>query len=174
MPVYLFTYHAYQSWMPDNPRGYVQEEEGIHPRNERLAAAYRKAATHPPFEFDALAQLQLIVKTRAVCAGDGYRLHGAATEPTHLHAVLSWADALLALGKVRGRIKNLLSLDLSRRAIVTGRPWFSTGASRRRVRDAEHLRHLLDVYLPRHRGVGWYEDRGWVNLPPGIDPDAME
>jgi hypothetical protein len=53
MPVYLFTYHAYQSWLPDNRRGFVQEHQGVQPTNGRLAAAYRKAASHPPYESTA-------------------------------------------------------------------------------------------------------------------------
>ncbi|MEM1305417.1 MAG: hypothetical protein AAGG46_11005, partial [Planctomycetota bacterium] len=29
MPVYLFTYHTYGSWLPDRPQGYVQRDQGI-------------------------------------------------------------------------------------------------------------------------------------------------
>jgi hypothetical protein len=119
-------------------------------------------------------QIELIAKTHAICAGDDYRLHGAGTEPTHLHALMSWQDDALDFRKVRGRIKNLLSLHLSRRVGVTGRPWFSGGSSRRRVEDQKHFDHLMKVYLPRHRGVGWYEGRGWVNLPPGVNAEALE
>jgi hypothetical protein len=164
MPVYLFTYHAYQTWLPDNRRGFVQEGQGVQPRNERLAASYRQAAAHLPFEFDADTQIQLIAKARAICAGDGLRLH----------ALVSWRDAALAFGKVRGRIKNLLSLHLSKRAGVTGRPWFSTGSSRKRVEDQNHFNHLMSAYLPRHSGVGWYDDRGSTNLPPDMDPATLE
>lgn len=169
MPVYLFTYHAYQSWLPDHRRGFVKKDRGIQPTNKPLADAYRRAAKAESFEFTPLTQHHLIFKARAVCTGDGYRLHGAATEPTHLHALVSWANEAICFSKVRGRIKNLLSLDLSRRAGITGRPWFSTGASRRQVRDEQHLRHLLDAYLPRHGGVQWFEGRGWVNLPAGVE-----
>jgi hypothetical protein len=168
MPVYLFTYHAYQSWLPDHRRGYVEKGAGIQPSNIQLANAYRAEAQHPPFLFDSLAQYYLILKAQAVCTEDGYRLHGAGSETTHLHFIVSWHDESLPYGKVRGRIKNLMSLDLSRRAGITGRPWFSVGASRKRVNDLRHLRYLLDKYLPNHRGVGWNEDRGWVNLPPGV------
>ena len=42
MPVYLFTYHAYQSWMPDRGRGFVQKGRGIQPTNALLAHAYRR------------------------------------------------------------------------------------------------------------------------------------
>jgi hypothetical protein len=172
VPVYLFTYHAYLSWLPDRPRGFVQKGKGIQPTNQALADAYRNAANHEPFEFDAATQHRLVRKARAVCEDDGYRLHGASSEPTHLHLVVSWVDEALAYGKVRGRIKNLLSLDLSRRAGIMGRPWFAQDASRRRVRDQGHFQHLLTTYLPRHGGVQWYEGRGWVNLPDGIDLEA--
>jgi hypothetical protein len=94
-------------------------------------------------------------------------------EPTHLHAVVSWPDEGLAFTRVRGRIKNLLSLDLSRRAGVTGRPWFADGGSRRRVKDEAHLAYLLDVYLPRHGGVQWFEGRGWGNLPAGVVAEEL-
>ncbi|MDZ4659067.1 MAG: hypothetical protein SH868_15950 [Bythopirellula sp.] len=168
MPVYFFTYHSYQSWLPDNRRGYVEKGAGIQPTNIMLANEYRTAAKHPPFVFDAFTQYHLILKAQAVCLGDSYRLHGAVTESTHLHMIVSWGDELLSYRKVRGRIKNLLSLDLSRRAGVTGRPWFSTGSSRKRVKDLIHLCYLLDKYLPDHSGAGWYEDRDWVNLPPKL------
>ena len=36
MPVYLFTFHAYGSWLPDNPRGYVRRKEGIQPQDVPL------------------------------------------------------------------------------------------------------------------------------------------
>jgi hypothetical protein len=75
---------------------------------------------------------------------------------------------------VRGRIKNLLSLDLSRHAGIMGRPWFAEEASRKRVRDLGHLDYLPGEYLPKHGGVQWYEDRGWMNLPLGVDPEALE
>src|SRR4051794_35604479 len=29
MPCYLFTYHAYGSWMPDHKRGYVHRGQGV-------------------------------------------------------------------------------------------------------------------------------------------------
>lgn len=145
MPVYLFTYHAYRSWSPDNRRGFVQESQGIQPPNECLAAAYRRAASHPPVEFDCLTQIQLIAKTHAICAGDAHRLHGAATEPTHIHVLVSWKNHSLAFNKVRGRIRNLLSLHLSRSAGVTGRPWFSGGSSRKRIKDHKHFKHLMNA-----------------------------
>jgi hypothetical protein len=172
MPVYLFTYHAYRSWMPDRARGFVQKGREIQPRNDALAEAYRRAASDEPFEFDASTQMRLITKAMDVCADEGWRLHGASTEPTHLHVLVSWLDEGVGFAKVRGRIKNMLSLDLSRRAGVTGRPWFAGDASRRRVRDEGHFRYLMAEYLPKHGGVQWYEGVGWRNLAAGLEPPA--
>src|SRR5215831_8297770 len=28
VPVYLFTFHGYMTWLPDNPRGYTKRGEG--------------------------------------------------------------------------------------------------------------------------------------------------
>lgn len=56
MPVYLFTIHAYQSWMPDNPRGFVERGKGIQPPNKNVAKAYRAAATESPFLFGEFEQ----------------------------------------------------------------------------------------------------------------------
>ena len=168
MPVYLFTYHAYGSWLPDHPRGFVDKRRGAQASNRSLGDAYRQAARHKSFEFDRLTQYHLISKARAVCAGDGFRLHGAATEPTHLHALVSWIDETIGYVKVRRRLKNLLSLDLSRRAGVTGRPWFSTGSSRRQIKDEGHFRHLLDM-LPAKAWRRGVVRRTWVGESAGRD-----
>ncbi len=164
MPVYLFTYHAYGSWLPDRPQGFVQRGQGIQPTNTKLASAYREAMTHPPVEFNHDMLQCLIEKLIAVCMGDGYRLHGTATESSHLHTLVSWQDVGTRWSKVCGRIKNLLSLSLSRRAGTTGRPWFVQGASRKRVHKPSHFDYLMQTYLPRHRGLQWYETVGWRNL----------
>jgi hypothetical protein len=40
---------------------------------------------------------------------------------------------------------------------------FSEGASRRHVKDRDHFEFLVKTYLPKHRGVAWFEDeRKWV------------
>ena len=38
MPCYLFTFHAYGTWMPDREEGFVRREQGILPPDEELAA----------------------------------------------------------------------------------------------------------------------------------------
>jgi hypothetical protein len=37
MPAYLITLHAYRSWGPDKPRGFVRKELGIQPPSDEMA-----------------------------------------------------------------------------------------------------------------------------------------
>ena len=161
MPAYLFTYHAYRSWMPDRPQGFVQKGAGIAPPNKSLANVYAETAEFPPVLFKPDIQEILLETALGACERRGWRLHAAAAEPTHVHLLVSWSDQ----GRwqdVRGKLRNIMSLEISRRHCSTGRPWFSQGASRKRVRDRKHFEHLVRKYLPRHGGVGWFEDSGWV------------
>jgi hypothetical protein len=63
---------------------------------------------------------------------------------------LEWNDVLRIM-------KNILSLLLNRISGQQGRRWFVRDGSRRRVKDQDHLNHLLGRYLPDHRGVFWRE-----------------
>lgn len=60
MPCYLFTFHAYCSWMPDHRRGFTRRKEGIVPQNEKLAKAYKKAAKEEKVAFSESMQRALI------------------------------------------------------------------------------------------------------------------
>ena len=161
MPVYLFTYHAYRSWLPDRPEGFVQKGGRLEPPNRKLAAAYANAANHPPFSFDGDTQRLLIETTLDVCSRRDWRLRGVAAETTHLHVLVSWQDTT-RWQDVRGKIRNICSLELSKKHKQYGRPWFVEGASRKRVRNHRHFEHLINTYLPNHRGLQWFEDRSWI------------
>ena len=167
MPVYLFTYHAYGTWWPDRPQGFVQEGKGIQPANSNLAVAYRKAAKHPAVSFECAMQKQLIQKLHHIAKTDSLLLYAATVDPTHVHALVGWIDGR-GYANVRGRIKNLLSLHLSRLAGTTGSPWFVKESSRKHVKDEDHFEYLVNTYLPKHLGWQWYQRRGWVE-PPSRD-----
>jgi len=151
--------------MPDHRRGFVQKGQRVQAPSPALARAYAGAARHPPFELDPETQRFLIGTLLDVCRRRGWRVHGAATEPTHLHALVSWPGGI-GWQDVRGKIRNILSLELSKRANLTGRAWFSRYASRKRVRDRKHFDYLVGQYLPKHGGVKWFEDGGWVEPRP--------
>ena len=164
VPVYFFTYHAYRSWMPDHKRGFVKEGEGYLPPNPKLAKAYRDVAKFPPVEFDHDTEKLLIEVAQDVCGRRDWHFHGGATEPSHFHALVSWRGNH-RWQDVRGKIRNILSLELSKRAGTTGRPWFVQKASRKRVRDRDHFDYLMKTYiLKKHRGWRWTEIVRWV--PP--------
>lgn len=163
MPVYLFTYHAYRSWQPSDPRGFVQEGQGVQQPNDELARAYDDAADQPAVQFDHTLQAHLIEIAYDVCSRRQWQLHGAATEPTHLHVLVSWADES-EWSHVRGKIRNIISTELAKRYASPGRKWFSQGASRKRVRNKDHFDYLMGTYLPKHGGRQWYEGQP---SPPG-------
>ncbi|MEM6329574.1 MAG: hypothetical protein AAF790_04930 [Planctomycetota bacterium] len=161
MPVALFTFHAYGSWMPDRRQGYVERGGGIQATSQRLAEKRRSLMTQPPMVFGAGVQRRLVDRFVSICQEEGYRPHAAASDPTHLHLLVSWTDHDKPVKRIGSRIKNLLALHLSRASGQIGRKWFSKGASRRQVQDRRHFQHLVTRYLPSHRGVFWSEAAGF-------------
>lgn len=161
MPVALFSYHSYGSWLPNRKQGYVERHKGIQEPNGKLATIQRRLLKHEPFLFDGEVQRILIERFITICREEDYRAHAAATEPSHIHVLVGWRDFKMPQKKVGARIKNLLSLHLSRKSGKMGYDWFSRGQSREQVTSRSHFEHLVNVYLPKHRGVFWSEQTGW-------------
>jgi REP element-mobilizing transposase RayT len=154
MAVYHFTLHAYRSWTPAHPRGYVRRGKGILPTDKKMADAYARAAKQPPVVFTKQIQKILIDTARAECAAKNWRLHCAATDSTHVHLLVSW-KTFIPWNNVIHRLKNILSYRLGRELATPGRQWFVRGESRRRVRNRDHLQYLIQKYLPSHGGLTW-------------------
>ena len=156
MPVYLFTLHAYRSWMPDRPRGYVRKGKGILPPDRDMARRYAARAQGPPLSFDHSAQSAFLCAAHDACNHHSWRLHCVATDPTHLHILLSWSG-FLDWKTARNRLKNSLSYLVNKAMNCAGRRWFALQGSRKRVTDMRHFNYLIEVYLHKHRGVYWRE-----------------
>ena len=135
VPVYLLTFHAYRSWRPDHHKGYVRRGEGILPPDATMAAQYDRNATRPQVTFDNQLQRILVEGTRDICDRRDWRLHCVATEPTHLHALVSWLDNTVDWKFVHDTLKRLLGMMLAQRTQTKGQKWFVRKGSRRRVRD---------------------------------------
>ncbi|GEM_PF-516676 len=158
MPVYLLTVHAYRSWMPDRPEGYVRRGEGILPTDPELAEVYNAIANEPAIRFGDEQQQLLIDESLTTSAKQSLRCHFAATDPTHIHLLLSWKTAKTSAA-VRKSIKTSLTLRLNLEC--EQRTWFSRSGSRKRVTDEDHFNNLVQSYLPSHRGWKWSEARGY-------------
>jgi len=171
MPVYLFTFHAYRSWNADNPRGFVRSTARLLPPDTEMADHYDQNASEEPVLFDRRSQQILIWAFSDACQRREWRLHGIATEPTHVHLMVSWkGDA--GWSHVRDRLKNVASLLLGRKLSRPGRRWFSRKGSRKRVEDQTHYDHLMRNYLPKHSGLCWQEgDSPPEEPPPIVDPE---
>lgn len=156
MPVYLITVHAYRSWNPDNPHGFVRRGEGILPPDMGLAKAYANAATEKPILFGPAEQVTLLRLAQNVCARRDWRLHAVACEPSHVHILLSWQDDTTVTEVLR-KLKNLMSRELNLVAEHRRKHWFSRSGSRKRVEERSHFDQLMQTYLPKHRGLVWRE-----------------
>lgn len=157
MPVYLFTYHAYGSWMPDHERGYTPRGDGVRPPNDAMAERYRANQRDPTVVFDEPIQRLLIDETQVAAKFQRLRVHFLATEPTHLHALVSWTDGR-PWHTVRAQLRASLTRRMNRE--LRRRTWFGESASRRAVVDQEHFDHLVSSYLPDHGGWKWSPAEG--------------
>jgi REP element-mobilizing transposase RayT len=161
MPVYLFTFHAYRSWMPDRRRGYVRRDEGVLPADAEMAEFYAEQAKDEPTILNAPLQRCLIEEMIVACQHRLLHLHAGTSEPSHVHALVSWREEKGWLA-VRSGLKSSLSRRLTKESTEQHPLRLSEGASRKHVNDRDHFDYLMKTYLPRHRGVAWYEDeRQW-------------
>jgi len=156
MAVYHFTYHAYRTWNADRPQGFVLRGKGIQPPNPTLARKYDARANQPMMVFSERHQRTLLWIARDACEHRNWRLHCIATDPTHVHLLVSWQE-FQPWEQVRAKLKNLMSWALSKEFQEKGRKWFVRNASRKQVENQRHFDYLMNVYLPSHRGLSWNE-----------------
>ncbi|NOZ40575.1 MAG: hypothetical protein GXP24_10155 [Planctomycetes bacterium] len=157
MPCYLFTYHGYGTWLPDHPRGYVRRKEGILPTDKHMAECYRKNQREETACFNRDVQRVMIGEAIEACTHQDLRGHGIATDPSHLHVLVSWKSER-TWQAVRRSLRSSLTRRLNQE--VERRTWFSKQPSRKQVKERSHFEYLLKTYLPKHRGLKWCEDCG--------------
>ena len=157
MPVYHFTYHAYLSWLPDRPQGYVHHKTGLQSSSPDLADRYRQEANHEEVVFDKTHQVLLIDEIRAASEHQDFEPVAIGTDASHLHLLLQWRDDR-PWKVLRSGIKSSLSRKLNQE--FGKRPWFVENASRKRVDDTKHYKHLRYTYIPDHGGWKWDAKRG--------------
>jgi hypothetical protein len=158
MPCYLFTYHAYGSWMPDRARGCVDRIHGLLPQDKEMGKAYRQAMQDEQATFEEEQQLVVINSLIEGITHIDCDLHAVATDPTHAHALVSWKNPTRTWIQNRTSLKRSITITLQKECYR--RQWLAGGASRKRVNDRQHFDHLRDIYLPSHRGWKWDERRG--------------
>lgn len=158
MPCCLFTYHAYGSWLPDRQQGYVKRGQGILPQDMLKHRLYAKAMTEEIVNFSSEHQRCVIESLIKSQTPQRFELHGIATAPTHLHALLAWRDERNVVA-MRGLVKGSVSRALN--SAFLRRTWLSEGGSRKQVRTREHFDYLLTVYLPKHSGWKWSVAKGF-------------
>jgi len=108
-------------------------------------------------EFGEPLQLLLISESKTAARFQRFRLHAVATEPSHLHALMSWPDDR-SPARINDSMKKSLTICLKKN--IAERIWFSKGGNERHVKDLKHFEYLMTEYLPSHSGWKWDERRG--------------
>lgn len=138
--------------MPDRIEGYTHRGADVCLPNAAMAAVYERSATESELQFTPVLQEMIIEELHAAAKFQQFRVHGIATEPTHVHALVSWRDER-PWQKLRGGIRESLSRQLNRE--LMRKKSLSSGASRKHVQDREHFDYLMGEYLPGHSGKNW-------------------
>ncbi len=157
MPCYLFTYHAYLSWLPDRKRGYTHRGQGILPPDPDMADRYRRNAKESPVSFEPDSQKIMIEEVLIAAKFQRFTVDSIGTDPSHLHLLNHWRDER-EFDVIRNGLRSSLTRRLNRD--FGKRTWFSESASRKRVLDQEHFDYLVVTYLPDHPGWKWSSERG--------------
>lgn len=157
MPCYLFTWHAYGTWMPDRPQGYVLKGRGIQTPDAAKAQQYRARQKEETANFTDVIQRLVIDESIIAASMRKFRLHGLATELTHFHSLVSWTDDR-AFDVLRRGLRESISRRLNG---SSKRRWLEQGGSRKRVENRAHFNYLMDRYLPKHGGWKWRESVGY-------------
>ena len=157
MPCYLFTYHAYGSWMPDRARGFVKRKQGILPRDVSMAANYQAAMQDTAVVFDDAVQELILDAILASQEPQSFDPYFVSADISHVHLLTGWHDERTWL-RMRSTIKGSVTRHLNSQ--LSCREWFVEGGSRKRVRDRAHFEYLVTTYLPRHDGWKWSREKG--------------
>ena len=172
MPCFLFTYHAYGSWLPDRSQGFVARGRGILPQDARLGRLYREAMAETAVLFADAVQRALLECLVESASKQRFLMYVAATDRTHLHALVAWRDPRRGT-QLRSLIKGSLSRELNRQ--FERRTWLAEKGSCQQVKNREHFDYLAQCYLPRHAGWQWSRERGLTGpreIPGGQWPSG--
>jgi len=152
VPVYHFTFHAYGSWLPDHPKGYVRRDKGILPPDDEAAKAYRYRMNGEPVEFDEVLAGLLNETIESAIDPQRLELYAVGIDPTHVHVVVGWRDDRTPIA-IRTQLKSSMTRVLN--GVRRRDEWWTENASQKPVKDREHLLHLLNEYLPGHHRWYW-------------------
>jgi len=152
MPTYLFTFHAYLSWLPDRAQGHVERERGVLPPDADKADLYRRNASEDGVIFDRRIQRLLIDEALNAAEHQQFTIHAIGTDSTHAHVLMSWSKAA-SWKKVQAGLRQSLTRRLNKE--LGRRPWFTEDGSHKHVGGVAHDAHLRTTYLPKHNGLGW-------------------
>ena len=138
--------------MPDRPDGYFKHGSGWKAPNHEATEQYHENMKRKPVAFDKNQPQLLIDEAIKAQSFQRIKLYAAASDSTHLHVVIAWADERDPVN-IRSQLKSSLTRTLNTR--YGKQQWFVAKAGQNPIRDAEHLSQLVHDYLPKHT-LYWY------------------
>jgi hypothetical protein len=73
MPCFLFTYHAWGSWLPDRKPGYVHWKQGLQSSDPAMADAYRRNMKIEEAQFNDQRQRLILEELQQAAAFQKFR-----------------------------------------------------------------------------------------------------
>ncbi|MBL4701545.1 MAG: hypothetical protein JKX85_09840 [Phycisphaeraceae bacterium] len=141
--------------MPSHNIGYVHRTKGIQSTDSNIAENYHQKQKQAIVSFTSEIQKELIQASLNAMDHVPIRIHGIATELTHVHILLSW-NTQTQWKTIRTSLRSGLSRHLNNQ--LGQKTWFARKGSRKRVRDRTHFDYLKTKYLPKHAGLKWFEN----------------
>ena len=154
MPCYLFTFHAYATWLPDRKQGYVHRTRGLQSQDYDLSDRYTFLQKEPSVEFTPAIQQRIMTRLHEAAKYQHLRLHAVAMDLSHIHILASWHDSSRTANKVSAALKSSITRSLN---TLKRRKWLSAKGSRKQVKDERHYNYLIEKYLQSHRGMKYNE-----------------
>lgn len=101
--------------------GYVRKKVGVLPRDPEMAGHYDRDAAQAPVIFDDEVQRIIIEGVKDICTRRDWMLHAIATEPSHVHLLVSWPPDTHEWKHVHDTLKRLLGMMLSKHLNLKGK-----------------------------------------------------
>jgi hypothetical protein len=133
---------SYGSWLPGDPRGYVERGEML-PRAANLEAYAKQRLASEVVVFTRKERQALFRALAAASSEFAYHLSDATIEATHVHWIVAHDDPIAAMvGRLKARMRQTLG---------RGRIW-TRGYSARRLPTARALESAR-TYIAAHAGA---------------------
>ena len=136
---FFLTWTAYGSWLPGDPRGWVDHHGQFRGADGAVQAAAARRLAERPVTFTVGQRTAIEAAIRRHCDNRGWLLHAVQCRQEHVHVVVSapeWSP-----DDVMQQLKSWCTraLNAAGRGVPFRKRWWTEGGSRRHVLDERDL-----------------------------------